>query len=597
LLPGLLFLLAWFVAALPASGQEPLPEIFVSGNDITVPPSVVLHVYGRDEQGAAIDFNERPLTVTQDGVTVPATVSGGYPAGTLTVFLIDIPTGVEAQLPAMQQAIQQFAGPGGGMQESVDAVAIYQAGQTEAVQLLAPTMFYNEVQNFFGDGLTPELGSTALIDSVASLIPQIEGLKPNAEMAASVVVMSDGTDVVSTQSTAQDVVSSAIQQHLPLHTIWVSSADLTTLGQEQGQTYLQEAAAGTRGVAAVLGDAAGLSSIWNRIVGFRDHARVSYVSEGGGGGAFDVTVSLASDPAVSDAMFVEIPQNQPQVALDIPAGSNTLTLPNLDEPVLLRMGAAVTWLDGIERAVTSARLKVNGEDVVDVPADQLQDFTVEVSNFQYGPNTLELFVTDEQGLQAANLPQVITIAEGEQDIPEELQPPRELGSTVLDIFMALVVLGVLAGLFYWLRRKGLFRMPRGRSGRSGAAVTYTSDDGTGSVVPDGQEHLTGVPFQATLDIIEALSEMPAQIELGQSVIRLGRSPAHCDIAFRDDLTVSRQHAVLMLEGNHFRLFDENSTSGTWVNGRQVPEYGMELADGDEIHLGAVHLLYRQPYAY
>jgi pSer/pThr/pTyr-binding forkhead associated (FHA) protein len=77
------------------------------------------------------------------------------------------------------------------------------------------------------------------------------------------------------------------------------------------------------------------------------------------------------------------------------------------------------------------------------------------------------------------------------------------------------------------------------------------------------------------------------------MIRIGRSPSMCDIAFRDDLTVSRQHAVLMLEGNHYRLFDENSTSGSWVNGRQVPEYGVELADGDEIHLGAVHMMYRQ----
>jgi pSer/pThr/pTyr-binding forkhead associated (FHA) protein len=41
------------------------------------------------------------------------------------------------------------------------------------------------------------------------------------------------------------------------------------------------------------------------------------------------------------------------------------------------------------------------------------------------------------------------------------------------------------------------------------------------------------------------------------------------------------------------LFDENSTSGSWVNGRQVPEYGVELADGDEIHLGAVHMMFRQ----
>ena len=104
---------------------------------------------------------------------------------------------------------------------------------------------------------------------------------------------------------------------------------------------------------------------------------------------------------------------------------------------------------------------------------------------------------------------------------------------------------------------------------------------------------SGPPFNAHLEVVESVTEMPPSLELSGAMIRIGRSPSMCDIAFRDDLTVSRQHAVLMLEGHHFRLFDENSTSGSWVNGRQVPEYGVELADGDEIHLGAVHILYRQ----
>jgi pSer/pThr/pTyr-binding forkhead associated (FHA) protein len=100
-------------------------------------------------------------------------------------------------------------------------------------------------------------------------------------------------------------------------------------------------------------------------------------------------------------------------------------------------------------------------------------------------------------------------------------------------------------------------------------------------------------IQAYLEVIESITEMPQYIELSGQVVRLGRTPTQSDIAFREDLTVSRQHANLMLEGNHYRIFDEGSTSGTWVNGRQVPDYGVELMDGDEIHLGAVHLLFRQ----
>jgi pSer/pThr/pTyr-binding forkhead associated (FHA) protein len=49
----------------------------------------------------------------------------------------------------------------------------------------------------------------------------------------------------------------------------------------------------------------------------------------------------------------------------------------------------------------------------------------------------------------------------------------------------------------------------------------------------------------------------------------------------------------MLEGNRYRLYDAGSTSGTWVNEQQVPEYGIQLRDGDEIFLGQVHLRFRQ----
>jgi len=79
-------------------------------------------------------------------------------------------------------------------------------------------------------------------------------------------------------------------------------------------------------------------------------------------------------------------------------------------------------------------------------------------------------------------------------------------------------------------------------------------------------------------------------------VRIGRSPSQAEIAFENDITVSRLHATLLLEGNHYRIFDEQSTSGTWVNEQQVPEYGIQLMDGDEVHLGAVHLRFRQPFS-
>lgn len=62
---------------------------------------------------------------------------------------------------------------------------------------------------------------------------------------------------------------------------------------------------------------------------------------------------------------------------------------------------------------------------------------------------------------------------------------------------------------------------------------------------------------------------------------IGRHPA-ADV-FLDDVTVSRNHAVLQREGEQFVLVDEGSLNGTYVNRRRADR--SVLADGDEIQIG------------
>ena len=139
-------------------------------------------------------------------------------------------------------------------------------------------------------------------------------------MVTSVVVMSDGTDVVSTEYEAGDIIASANEKNIPIHTIWVIGAGLTMAQQDQGQTYLQRGAAGTGGFAAFLDDSASLSDLWNRIAAFRDHARVVFQMDSLGGGTYDVVLEPGFRSGSQRSMVVEIPENQPQVSLDLPPG-------------------------------------------------------------------------------------------------------------------------------------------------------------------------------------------------------------------------------------------------------------------------------------
>jgi hypothetical protein len=70
---------------------------------------------------------------------------------------------------------------------------------------------------------------------------------------------------------------------------------------------------------------------------------------------------------------------------------------------------------------------------------------------------------------------------------------------------------------------------------------------------------------------------------------IGRSP-DCDI-FLDDVTVSRQHAILRRSDGQFVIEDQGSLNGTFVNRRRIES--AELADGDELQIGKYRLSFLQ----
>jgi hypothetical protein len=71
---------------------------------------------------------------------------------------------------------------------------------------------------------------------------------------------------------------------------------------------------------------------------------------------------------------------------------------------------------------------------------------------------------------------------------------------------------------------------------------------------------------------------------------VGRHP-DADI-FLDDVTVSRDHAVVQRDGEHYALVDQGSLNGTFVNRKRAER--TVLADGDEIQIGKYKLTFILP---
>ncbi len=73
-------------------------------------------------------------------------------------------------------------------------------------------------------------------------------------------------------------------------------------------------------------------------------------------------------------------------------------------------------------------------------------------------------------------------------------------------------------------------------------------------------------------------------------IAIGRHP---DAAiFLDDVTVSRNHAVVVREGDSWVIVDEGSLNGTFINRRRGDR--TVLSDGDEIQIGKYKLTFLAP---
>ncbi len=68
---------------------------------------------------------------------------------------------------------------------------------------------------------------------------------------------------------------------------------------------------------------------------------------------------------------------------------------------------------------------------------------------------------------------------------------------------------------------------------------------------------------------------------------IGRSP-DCEI-FLDDVTVSRQHALLVERDGQFYIQDEGSLNGTFLNRSRIES--AQVDDGDEIQIGKYRLTF------
>jgi len=99
-----------------------------------------------------------------------------------------------------------------------------------------------------------------------------------------------------------------------------------------------------------------------------------------------------------------------------------------------------------------------------------------------------------------------------------------------------------------------------------------------------------LPERATLVIRSGGGRAGETYALAAARTTIGRHP-DSDV-FLDDVTVSRNHAVVTREDDAYMIADQGSLNGTYVNRRRIER--QTLLDGDELQVGKYKLTFITP---
>ena len=329
---------------------------------------------------------------------------------------------------------------------------------------------------------------------------------------------------------------------------------------------------------------------WDRIASFREHQVIEYRPSNLAGGSIEVELSLREDPLISDDITIDIAETTPTVEVDLPEEDRQLVIEDLDKGVSLRFSGTVGWLDGEERELAGAQLLVNGKVVQDIEIDDIDRFKAELDMLNYGPNTIQIAIVDELDQKATSPELTLTVNSEEPAEPSDQPAAEGERGRVFNLVLACLIVSFLLVLLMLIlyainRRRSSGNWMRGKSRNR-----FSDESGPGKRGGPSTTILKGGP--PYLEVVSSVTRMPPTIDLTSVEHRLGRNPKEADIAFENDITVSRLHSAILHEGRDYRLYDKGSTSGTIVNGKKVPGFGYKLQDGDEIQLGEVLIRFR-----
>lgn len=596
-------LLLMFILAVSASAQSGL-TFFVTVEDTSAFPQVLIRLRAVELGNRVVSsLNTSTLAVYENGQQVSDLEITPQDDGAITyIFVIDQGRSSNYtyfQLSNIRQVISTLVS-GGYFIDGRDTVLVLgrqNINTDQTVTLLPATKTATElttwVANFnFDRGTGATKGLLGVDDAIRNLNELVP--VPGSQTTAIIFItryIEDPSNSVAPTS-AQNTAAEARRNYT---SIYVFQTDTNQYRKET----LQILANGSDGQYAGLTRNSFLNAVttvYQAIDAQRAYYSVSYRSPVAESGRREITINTPGRPSEGVFGTYEITLQPPSVNITEPVVNSTIrreagmagedNVPTFDI-THIRVAAEATWADGFPRQIQNAKLYVDDE------LEDTAEITLGLNQFEFdwdlsditteGLNsiTLEVRVEDELGLIAADTSQVNV----EVIIPDNLSSGLKLTSTVTAIGVVTICLGgiIAAGVI------------------GGGIYLYTKRSSSASTEEDAaQDEVMPTIFAAdspelvlaTLTVLEGPSGLIGELfKISTFVTTLGRDPAQTDIAFYPDeaSSVSRVHCILELDDdNSFRITDQDSPSGTRLNGRALkPNVSVVLANEDEIVLGSL----------
>lgn len=600
-------------AGLPASSagaqQGDSPVLRITRVDTANFPDVRVFVYGRD---LGEDFAEVPLIVRQDGVDQVVAENALVDVGTQLVLLVDASEDIlskgqtgDPRYVEVSNAVTRLVDQG-VFSPATDWMATYAPAPEESIQPITEwTRDHGAVRNdLYLFEPQRDIGETPLNKLLFYGLDSFDNLtSPNLNEGAqrAMVLFSDGVDNLSPEwiDAATDRAS---EMNVAIHTVMLGE------GTRESRSNLERIAATTNGRFVELSSPDALDDLFQEIAAGSDQRLVGYRSAVADPTTVAVAAQLEQGEREARApLAIESPVRAVEPVIQQPSGNSVVQRSgdqfgaSLDSltPATLPVAVVFNWPDGHPRDLRRVEYSIGSNTQVQ-ESEPFGQFDLSIAGLGAGDYALRVKAIDELGLAGEAQPQSIKVTvqtpppptETPVPVPTEVPPCQitdpgcmlEQGASRGIFAVAALALALIALL---LAIVVLLRKPAVRE-RTAEAITGTIKAMTQPFSLDRRARGPAT-VRARLNLFEGSASLPAVIEIHGTNTRFGRDPSLSNVVL-DDPRVSRYHCRITEEADgSFRIYDEGSTSGTYVNYEVVDIRGQTLKDGDQIHIGPIGL--------